>query len=96
MKAAREEWDEDSEALDSEAILAKWRNVSVDDLMYAERIHFNRNSPPNLSPPIIEAAMKGHSEIVQLLLEHGADVEILTKNLKTGESGNVSLAVAAR
>ena len=79
---------------------AKWRNVSVDDLMYAEKIHFTYKryhiNGVNLAPPIIEAAMKGHSEIVELLLDHGADVEILVEHPLTGRSGNVSLAVAAR
>ena len=79
---------------------AMWRNVSVDHPMYAEKIHFTYDryhiDRVNLSPPIIEASMKGHSEIVELLLDHGADVEILTEEPFTGKSGNVSLAVAAR
>jgi len=79
---------------------AMWRNVSVDHLMYAKKIHFTYNryhiDRVNLSPPIIEASKKGHSEIVELLLDHGADVEILTEEPFTGRSGNVSLAVAAR
>ena len=81
---------------------AKWRNASVEDLMYARAIHFylnpavNLDLNPILAPPLTEAAMRGFTEIVELLLDHGADVEILTKHLGNGREGNVSLAVAAR
>ena len=76
-----------------------WRNVTVEDPMYAMKIHFKPHNEPNPAPPIIEAAMKGHSEIVQLLLDHGADAEILNLEFwgrESERSGNVSLAVAAR
>ena len=76
-----------------------WRNVSIEDPMYAMKIHFKPNNEPNPAPPIIEAAMNGHSEIVRLLLNHGADAEILTLKfwgMESERSGNVSLAVAAR
>ena len=77
---------------------AKWGNVSVEDPVYAETVHFVyiNDAQPNLAPPLIEAAMRGYHEIVELLLDHGADVEILTKHLGNGREGNVSLAVAAR
>ena len=54
-----------------------WGNVSVESLMYAWRVHEGK-----LEPPIIAAAGRGHSEIVSLLLETGADPDILREGFK--------------
>ena len=91
LKTAREEWDKDF-GWNRIVTESMWQNVSVEDLVYAERIHFKPVRPGGgawyrsryLGEPIIEAALKGHSEIVELLLDHGADIL------------NITLAVAAR
>ena len=91
MKTAREEWEKDF-GWNRIVTEPMWQNVSVEDLVYAERIHFKPVRPGGgawyrsryLGEPIIEAALKGHSEIVELLLDHGADIL------------NITLAVAAR
>ena len=91
LRTAREEWDKD---FGWNRIVTKpmWQNVSVEDLVYAERIHFKPVESGlgvwyrsrYLGEPIIEAALKGHSEIVELVLDQGAKIL------------NITLAVAAR
>jgi len=71
-----EEWQRhDRDYLVEEIRKAKWRNTTVDNIMYLSRIH------PDLEPPIIAASRNGHHDIVTLLLENGADPDI--KSYKT-------------
>merc|ERR1712212_1055772 len=66
-----EEWQRhDRDYLVEEIRKAKWRNTTMDNIMYLTRIH------PDLEPPIIAASRNGHHQIVTLLLENGADPDI--------------------
>ena len=66
-----EEWQKrDRDYLVEEIRKAKWRNTTMDNIMYLSRIH------PDLEPPMIAASRNGHHEIVTLLLENGADPDI--------------------
>ena len=65
---------------------AKWGNTTIDNIMYLSRIHStlhdedNRRIVSDLEPPIIAASRNGHDKIVALLLENGAEVDIIHKN----------------
>ena len=69
---------------------AKWRKTTMDNIMYLSRVH------PDLDPPIVEAARNGHHEIVALLLENGAEVDIIGKEDKTGKPKSFATLVAVR
>ena len=69
-----------------------WRNVSVESPMYTSI----RAYQSILEPPIIAAARGGHSEIASLLLERGADPNILRVDPETGDPEEYALGVAAR
>ena len=68
-----------------------WGNVTVESPMYASRVHEGK-----LEPPIIAAARRGHPEIVSLLLETGADPDILRVDPGTGDPLTYALGEAAR
>ena len=69
---------------------AKWRKTTMDNIMYLSRVH------PDLDPPIVEAARNGHNEIVALLLENGAEVDIIGREDKTGKPKSFATLVAVR
>ena len=49
------------------------RYASIVRMLLAQGAHADEEDPETGSTPLNEAARKGHTEIVQLLLEHGAD-----------------------
>ena len=107
MKTAVEEWDNELKSKLSELWKSSleggtyfeterikkdmWSNVTAESLMYMSKVHKN-----NLEAPIIAAARAGHPEIVSLLLDSGADPDILRLDPGTGDPMTYALGVAAR
>ena len=73
-------------SIHEEICRAKWGNTTIDNIMYLSRIHATIQDPDkrrivsDLEPPIIAASRNGHDKIVALLLENGAEVDIIHKN----------------
>ena len=81
---------------------AKWGNTTVDNIMYLSRIHptladpFKYRVVSDLEPPIIAASRNGHDKIVTLLLENGAEADIIHNTGTWGQQKIFATLVAAR
>ena len=79
---------------------AKWGNTTVDNIMYLSRIHptladpFKYRVVSDLEPPIIAASRNGHDKIVTLLLENGAEADIISEEDETGNPKSFATLVA--